>query len=135
MMTNLQCVTNVLLRHREARGWSDEAVALDLLMQLGLDFAGEAAHAVAVADPAQVTEAEVVAAETAAKEAAEKAAVARAALRAQQEAEAKAKADAAADQAKAATEAREAKSQKQPDPPLARAHPIGRADTAPVRRG
>lgn len=89
-MTNLECALAVLVKHREARGWQDEAVALDLLAQLGLDAAAEAANAAPVVDPSLVSEAEVVAAEAAAKAAADKATAARDALAAQTEAAAKA---------------------------------------------
>lgn len=85
-MTNLECVVAVLTSHREARKWTDEAVAHDLLAQLGLDATGGAAHAAPVVDPSLVTEAEVVAAETVAKEARAKAMAARNALEAQAEA-------------------------------------------------
>ncbi|MGD0110158.1 MAG: hypothetical protein ABSC06_40020 [Rhodopila sp.] len=114
-MTNLECALAVLVKHREARGWQDEAVALDLLAQLGLDAAAEAANAAPVVDPSLVSEAEVVAAEAAAKAAADKARAARDALNAQTEAEAKAHADVAADQAKAATDAREAAQNVHPE--------------------
>lgn len=100
-MTNLECVIAVLASHREARRWTDEAVAHDLLAQLGLDAAGEAKNAAPVIDPSLITEAEVVAAEAAAKEAADKARAARDALDAQAEA-AKARADVATDQATSA---------------------------------
>ena len=63
-MTNLECAIAVLAKQREARRWTDEAVALDLLAQLGLDVAGEAKNAAPVIDPALI-EAEVVAAEAA----------------------------------------------------------------------
>jgi hypothetical protein len=106
MTTNSECAINVLKTHREARGWTDQAVTADLLVQLGLDPAAEAKNAVAVVDPSLVTEAEVVAAEAAAKEAVDKARAARDALNAQAEAEAKARADVAADQAQAAKAAR-----------------------------
>jgi hypothetical protein len=57
----------VLVSHREARRWTDEAVALDLLAQLGLDAAGEAKNAAVVGDTSLVTEA-VVAPEAASLE-------------------------------------------------------------------
>lgn len=82
-MTNLECVIAVLASHREARRWADEAVALDLLAQLGLDAAGDAAHAAPVVDPSLVTEDEVVAAETEARQALETAQAKRQALNAQ----------------------------------------------------
>lgn len=82
-MNNLQCVINVLSSHREARRWSDESVAIDILAQLGVDDAGEAAHAAPVVDPALITEEAVVAAEAAAEVAIDKAADARVALDAQ----------------------------------------------------
>jgi len=85
-MTNLECALAVLVKHREARAWADEAVALDLLAQFGLDAAAEAANAAPVVDPSLVSEAEVVAAEAAAKAAADKATAARDALAAQTEA-------------------------------------------------
>jgi hypothetical protein len=82
-MTNLECTIAILASHREARRWTDEAVALDVLAQLGLDPAGDAAHASPIINPQQITEDEVVAAEAAAKEAADKARAAREALGAQ----------------------------------------------------
>jgi hypothetical protein len=82
-MTNLECVMYALAKHREARQWSDEAVALDLLAQLGVDPGGDAAHAAPLVDPSLVTEDQVVAAERTAQEALEKAKNARAALDAQ----------------------------------------------------
>ena len=36
-MTNLECAIAVLATHREARRWTDEAVAADLMVQLKLD--------------------------------------------------------------------------------------------------
>lgn len=107
-MNNLECVVATLVRHREARGWTDDAVATDVLAQLGLDVAGDAAHATPAVDPSLVTEDEVVAAETAAQEAVDKAKAARDALNAQVEAEARTKEREAADQANAATDARKA---------------------------
>jgi hypothetical protein len=88
MTTNSECVVNVLRTHREARGWTDEAVCADLLAQLGLDPEGKAKNPAPVADPSRVTEDEVVAAEAAAKEAADKAKAARDALNAQTKADA-----------------------------------------------
>jgi hypothetical protein len=102
-MTNLECTLNVLAMHREARGWSDEAVATDLLTQLSLDPAGTAKNATTPApDPAVVTEADVAVAETAAGVATDKAEAARGALHAQTAATAQTHADEAAAQAKAA---------------------------------
>lgn len=40
-MTNLDTVIETLAAHREARRWSDEAVAADVLARLGLDPAAE----------------------------------------------------------------------------------------------
>lgn len=71
-MTNLERVVAVLERHREARQWTDEAVARDLLTELGMD-----------ADTHVVTEDEVTAAEAHAADVAAKAEAARAALTAQ----------------------------------------------------
>lgn len=51
-MTNLECAILVLEKHREARQWTDNAVAVELLAQLGLDAAGEAVHATLAVDPA-----------------------------------------------------------------------------------
>jgi hypothetical protein len=110
----MECVVSCLSTHREARGWTDQAVATDLLAQLGLDPDGEAKNAVAPHDPTLVTEAEVVAAETAAQEAVDKAKEARDKLHAQTEAEAAARADAATDQANAAKATREAAAKEQP---------------------
>lgn len=39
-MTNLELVISILAKHREARAWTDEAVAADMLAQLGVDPAG-----------------------------------------------------------------------------------------------
>lgn len=41
MATNYESVVSVLAAHREARRWSDEAVAADLCARLGIDPAGE----------------------------------------------------------------------------------------------
>ena len=114
-MNNMECVVAVLASHREARHWSDEAVALDLLAQLGLDAQGEAKHAAPVIDPNMVTEDQVVAAEAAAKEATDKARAAREALDAQTKTDAQTDAEAkaeAADQARVAGENREAQALK-----------------------
>lgn len=81
-MNNFDCAVAVMKAHREARNWTDEDVARDLVAQLGLDPAGEAANAKPVI-PAGITEDEVVAHENAAKEAVAKAEAARAALEAQ----------------------------------------------------
>lgn len=83
-MNNLECVMNILAAHREARMWTDEAVARDVMVQLGLDAEGEAAHATPVIMPG-ITEDEVKAHEAAAKEATDKAEAARAAFEAQKE--------------------------------------------------
>ena len=87
-VTNLECTVHVLAVHREARGWTDESVAADLLEQLGLDPAGRAKNAAPIPNPDAISEDSVVALENAAKEAAEKAKQARADYKAQQEAEA-----------------------------------------------
>lgn len=77
-MNNFECVVATLARHREARRWTDEAVAHELCAELGIDEAGEAKNATRIpVDPA-ITEAEVVAAETTARQAGEKAAAQRA---------------------------------------------------------
>jgi hypothetical protein len=68
-MNNIECVVAVLARHREARHWTDEAVAANLLAELGLDPTDKAAHATAAIDLAQVTEDQVTAAEKAAEQA------------------------------------------------------------------
>lgn len=122
-MTNLECAIAVLMSHREARGWTDEAVALDLLGQLGVEAAGEAVHATPVVDPSLVTEADVVAAEASAREAVDKATSARAALIAQTAAGAR-RADVAADEAnvgKGADYPEAAADQAKADPPEAAA--------------
>jgi len=93
MTTNLECAVSVLSGHREARQWTDEAVAADLVAQLGLDPAGEAKNAKPVVMPG-ITEDEVVAHETAAKEATVKAKAARDALNAQKAEAARPAADA-----------------------------------------
>ena len=67
-MNNLACTMGIILKHREARDWSDSAVAMDLLNQLGLDTMGEAKNPAPVADP---MEAEVEKAEANAKVATE----------------------------------------------------------------
>lgn len=103
-MTNLECVVAVLASHREARGWTDEAVALDLLAQLGLDSAGEAKNATPAVDPTLITEDEVLAAENAAKEATDKAKAAREALDAQNK-DQSSKPDAGADTGQAKADA------------------------------
>ena len=50
-MNNLDCALGVLAKHREARRWTDEAVAADLLAQLRLEPSGgvgEGAQAMAL---------------------------------------------------------------------------------------
>lgn len=81
-MNNHDCAVAVLEAHREARRWTDDAVAADLLAQLGLDPSAEAKNAVLPAAPG-ITEDEVVALEAAAKEAMDKAHAARAELHGQ----------------------------------------------------
>lgn len=81
-MNNHDCAVAVLEAHREARRWTDDAVAADLLAQLGLDPSAEAKNAVLPAAPG-ITEDEVVALEAAAKEALDKAHAARAELHGQ----------------------------------------------------
>jgi hypothetical protein len=134
-MNNREAVIAVLVSHREARAWTDEAVADDLLKQLDLKPTGEAKKAIPAVDPSLVTEAEVVAHEAAAKEAIEKARVARATLNAQAETEDKARLDAAADQAKSAQAARDAAMRSLPTaPPPARpvAPPVAQPAPQPV---
>lgn len=80
-MDNLECAMAVLAAHREARQWDDRAVAMDMLVQLGMKPDGEAKNAVAPVPPG-ITEDEVLAHEAAAKEATDKAAAARAELNA-----------------------------------------------------
>lgn len=65
-MNNFDCAVAVLARHREARHWTDDAVAADLVAQFGLDPTGNAEHATTVIDPHLVTEDQVAAAEAAA---------------------------------------------------------------------
>lgn len=72
-MTNLACVIAVLAAHRQARIWTDEFVAADLLARLRLDPAAYA----------PIAESEVLAHEAAAKAAADMAKVARGAFNAQ----------------------------------------------------
>lgn len=62
-MTNLECCLAVILHHREARQWSDAAVATDLIAQLGLDPSGVAAKANPALDPSLVTPDQVASAE------------------------------------------------------------------------
>jgi hypothetical protein len=50
-MNNYEATVAILRSQREARAWTDEAVASDLLTQLGVDPAGEAKKAT-VAPPA-----------------------------------------------------------------------------------
>lgn len=69
-MNNLECTLAILAAHREGRAWTDEAVAPDLLNQLGLDPAGEAKNARPIVDPDETMVAE---AEAEAKDATEKA--------------------------------------------------------------
>lgn len=105
-MNNHECVIRVLTSHREARGWTDEAVCSDLLAQLGLDPADEAKNAAPAVDPG-ISEDEVRSLEAVAKEATDKAEAARAAFNAQQadpEAEAKAQQQQAEADAKAKAE-------------------------------
>lgn len=82
-MNNLECVMSALASHREARRWSDETVAIDILAQLGMDTEADAANAKPVVDHDAVTEESVVAAEAAADVAVGAATEARAALDAQ----------------------------------------------------
>jgi hypothetical protein len=138
-ITNLEAAEAVLAAHREARQWTDAAVAADLVAQLGLDPAGEAKNAKPVVMPG-ITEDEVIAHETAAKEAADKAKAARDALNAQKAEAAKPAADAAAQvardetarvgrereatqrtQAAAAQRAQQAQQAAQPEPDAPRA--------------
>jgi hypothetical protein len=86
-MNNRQCVVNLLLAHRQAMRWTDEAVADDVLRQLDLDPEGEAKNATPVF-AGGITEDEVVAHETAAQAAVDKATAARAQLKRQNEPEA-----------------------------------------------
>jgi hypothetical protein len=60
-MNNLDCAVATLVLHREARQWDDQAVATDLLRQLGVDPVGEAKNA--RPDPKLVTEEDVARAE------------------------------------------------------------------------
>lgn len=55
-MTNFECATDMLRRHREARAWSDDTVARDMLHALRLDPGGEVgagAEAMALVDAAR----------------------------------------------------------------------------------
>ena len=108
-MNNQECVVATLARHREARAWTDEAVAADLLAQLGLKPDADAKNAIEPPDPDVMAEEEVRALEAAAKEASDKATAARQAVMAKAADEAKAKADEAAATAKATQAARDAK--------------------------
>lgn len=49
-MKYLEVAIAVLAAHREARRWSDEAVAADLLAKLGLDASGEVVAATPLPD-------------------------------------------------------------------------------------
>jgi hypothetical protein len=99
-MNNHEAVVATLARHREARNWTDHAVADDLCQQLDLNPTGEASKARMLVDPSMISEDEVVAHETAAKLAAQKATEARAKLNEQKADEAKPHADESADHAK-----------------------------------
>lgn len=79
-MNNKECIVAVLTAHREARAWDDNAVASDLISQLGLEADGDAKNARPVINPDLMTEDQVKAAEAAAKQATDKARVAREAL-------------------------------------------------------
>ena len=79
-MNNTECAVAVIARHREARTWTDVAVAANLLAELGLDPNGNAAHATANVDARRVTEDQVAAAEGVAHQHAETAAALRARL-------------------------------------------------------
>jgi len=68
-ITNLQCATLVLTKHREARAWDDRLVAADLLGQLGLEPDGNASNATVADDPDVPSAEEVAAAEARAQEA------------------------------------------------------------------
>lgn len=107
-MNNRECVIAVLTAHREARNWSDESVADDLLAQLDVKPDAEAKKARPVVNQDMVSEDEVAAVEAAAKQAADKAKEARDALNAQKAKEAQDKADDAAEQARAQKEAADA---------------------------
>jgi hypothetical protein len=99
-MNNMECIVAVLASHREARAWNDEAVAMDLVAQLGLDPVGDAKNARPVV-PVGITEEEVAAHEAAAQLALDKAKAARAELNARAQEEANAAAAVAATQADA----------------------------------
>jgi hypothetical protein len=86
-MNNHEAVVAVLRRHREARAWTDEAAATEVLAQLGLDAGGEAKDATPAGDPSAVSEDEVTAHEQAAANAVQKAKEAREQLNQQQQAE------------------------------------------------
>jgi hypothetical protein len=122
-MNNMECIVAVLTAHREHRHWTDEAVAMDLVAQLGIDPVGEAKNAKPVVAPG-ITEDEVMAHEAAAKEAVAKATAAREALNAQAEEEDKAKVDAAEEQAKAAAAQREAELKAQTAAMATQAAPV-----------
>lgn len=82
-MNNLDCTLSILEAHRNARAWSDSAVANDLLNQLGLDPKADAANPAPVVDP---EEAEVAMAEAHAKDVMARAMAARAKLDAKEKA-------------------------------------------------
>jgi hypothetical protein len=126
-MNNRECVVNVLASHREARQWTDEAVADDLLRQLDLDPEGEAKNAAPVVDPG-ISEDEVRAHEEAAKQATDKARAAREAFDAQREGR-------EGDKAKAEADAREAErvSAEHGDPAMGQAHPAGEEHPGALR--
>ena len=65
-MSNFEYAVEVLFRHREARQWTDEAVARDMLARFGIDPAGDVdavppveAPSAEVAPPVEASAAEV----------------------------------------------------------------------------
>jgi hypothetical protein len=47
-MNTLECAIAVIARHREARTWTDAAVAANVLAELGVDPTADAPHASAI---------------------------------------------------------------------------------------
>jgi hypothetical protein len=72
MATNREVLVHTLATHRHGRAWTDEAVADDVLQQLGVDPAGEAKHARSMPQNG-LSEDEVVQQETIARQHSEKA--------------------------------------------------------------
>lgn len=84
MTTNRECVVAALEQHRLGGAWNPEAVADDVIAQLGLKPDSDAKNAKPIVDPNALSEDEVRAAEAQAKEAQDKAKAVREQFNAQQ---------------------------------------------------